>query len=54
MVRCGEKLEVPPAQTSDGTIKIKGTRINLGSIIYRLKKGGSPAEILEGFPYFQF
>jgi len=50
MISLQKILDIPLEQTSDGTIRIKGTRINLESVIYSFKQGDCPTEILESFP----
>ena len=50
MISIEEKQDVPLILTNDGTIKIRGSRVTLDSIIYSFRQGDSPVQIQESFP----
>ena len=41
---------VPLNQDHDGTIRVKGSRVTLDTIVGRMQVGDTPEEIHEGFP----
>jgi uncharacterized protein (DUF433 family) len=43
-------LTAPLDQDDDGTIRLKGSRVTLETLVSAFKRGDSPEEIQEGFP----
>jgi len=41
---------IPLHQNEDGTIRVKGSRVTLDTIVGRTRVGDTPEEIHEGFP----
>ena len=41
---------IPLNQDQDGTIRVKGSRVTLDTIVGRMQVGDTPEEIHEGFP----
>ncbi len=41
---------IPLKQNEDGTIRVKGSRVTLDTIVGRMQVGDTPEEIHEGFP----
>ena len=50
MVALEETISVPLAVTEHGTIRIKGSRVSLDSIIYHFKLGATAEQIVQSFP----
>jgi uncharacterized protein (DUF433 family) len=43
-------LTAPLDQDDDGTIRLRGSRVTLETLVGAFKRGDSPEEIQEGFP----
>jgi uncharacterized protein (DUF433 family) len=43
-------LTAPLDQDADGTIRLRGSRVTLETLVGAFKRGDSPEEIQEGFP----
>src|SRR4029453_9668216 len=43
-------LAAPLDQDDDGTIRLRGSRVTLETLVGAFKRGDSPEEIQEGFP----
>jgi uncharacterized protein (DUF433 family) len=43
-------LTAPLDQDEDGTIRLKGSRVTLETLVGAIKRGDTPEEIQEGFP----
>src|ERR1700730_10583968 len=50
MVALEETIKVPFAVTEQGTIRIKGSRVSLDSIIHHFKLGATAEQIVQSFP----
>ena len=50
MVALEETISVPLAVTEHGTIRIKGSRVSLDSIIHHFKLGATAEQIVQSFP----
>lgn len=50
MVALEETISVPLAVTEHGTIRIKGSRVSLDSIIHYFKLGATAEQIAQSFP----
>jgi uncharacterized protein (DUF433 family) len=50
MVALEETINVPFAISEHGTIRIKGSRVSLDSIIHHFKLGATPEQIVQSFP----
>ena len=50
MVALEETISVPLAVTEQGTIRIKGSRVSLDSIIHHFKLGATAEQIVQSFP----
>jgi uncharacterized protein (DUF433 family) len=50
MVALEETIKVPFAVTEQGTIRIKGSRVSLDSIIHHFKLGATAEQIIQSFP----
>jgi uncharacterized protein (DUF433 family) len=50
MVALEETISVPLAVTDQGTIRIKGSRVSLDSIINHFKLGATAEQIVQSFP----
>ncbi len=50
MVALEETISVPLAITEHGTIRIKGSRVTLDSIIHHFKLGATAEQIVQSFP----
>lgn len=50
MVALEETISVPLAVTEQGTIRIKGSRVSLDSIINHFKLGATAEQIVQSFP----
>lgn len=50
MVALEETIRVPLAITEHGTIRIKGSRVSLDSIIHHFKLGATAEQIVQSFP----
>lgn len=50
MVTLEETIRVPLAVTEHGTIRIKGSRVSLDSIIHHFKLGVTAEQIVQSFP----
>jgi uncharacterized protein (DUF433 family) len=42
--------KIPFAQDPDGTIRLRGSRVTLDTLLAALKRGDTPEQIHEGFP----
>ena len=43
-------LTAPLDQDDDGTVRLRGSRVTLETLVGAFKRGDSPEEIQEGFP----
>jgi len=50
MVALEKTLNVPLAFTEHGTIRIKGSRVSLDSIVHKFKLGATAEQIVQSFP----
>lgn len=50
MVALKETISVPLAVTEQGTIRIKGSRVSLDSIVHHFKLGATAEQIVQSFP----
>jgi uncharacterized protein (DUF433 family) len=50
MVALEETINVPLTVTEQGTIRIKGSRVSLDSIIHHFKLGATAEQIVQSFP----
>src|SRR6266545_7053597 len=50
MVALEETISVPLAVTEQGTIRIKGSRVSLDSVIHHFKLGATAEQIVQSFP----
>lgn len=50
MVALEQTIDVPLAVTEQGTIRIKGSRVSLDSIIHHFKLGATAEQIVQSFP----
>ena len=50
MVALEETINVPLAVTEHGTIRIKGSRVSLDSIVHHFKLGATAEQIVQSFP----
>ena len=50
MVALEETINVPLAVTEQGTIRIKGSRVSLDSIVHHFKLGATAEQIVQSFP----
>ena len=50
MVALEETISVPLVVTEQGTIRIKGSRVSLDSIIHHFKLGATAEQIVQSFP----
>lgn len=50
MVGLEETISMPLVVTEQGTIRIKGSRVNLDSIIHHFKLGATAEQIVQSFP----
>ena len=50
MVALEETITVPLAVTEHGTIRVKGSRVSLDSIIHHFKLGATAEQIVQSFP----
>ena len=50
MVALEETLSMPLAITEQGTIRIKGSRVSLDSVIHHFKLGATAEQIVQSFP----
>lgn len=50
MVTLEETISMPLVVTEQGTIRIKGSRVSLDSIIHHFKLGATAEQIVESFP----
>jgi uncharacterized protein (DUF433 family) len=50
MVALEETISVPLTVTEQGTIRIKGSRVSLDSIIHHFKLGATAEQIVQSFP----
>lgn len=50
MVALEESISVPLAITEHGTIRVKGSRVSLDSIIHHFKLGATAEQIVQSFP----
>jgi len=54
MVALEETINVPLTVTEQGTIRIKGSRVSLDSIIHHFKLGATAEQIVQSFPSLSF
>ena len=45
-----ETLAVPLKTDQDGVVRIEGTRVRLGTIVYAFNEGATPEEIVSQYP----
>src|SRR5689334_3066273 len=50
MVALEETIIMPLVVTEQGTIRIKGSRVSLDSVIHHFKLGATAEQIVQGFP----
>jgi uncharacterized protein (DUF433 family) len=50
MVALEETINMPLVVTEQGTIRIKGSRVSLDSIIHHFKLGATAEQIVQSFP----
>ena len=50
MVALEETINVPLAVTEHGTIRVKGSRVSLDSIVHHFKLGATAEQIVQSFP----
>src|SRR5438132_6477099 len=50
MAALEETISVPLTETEFGTIRIKGTRVSLDSIVHHFKLGATAEQIVQNFP----
>ncbi len=50
MVSLEETISTPLVITEQGTIRVKGSRVSLDSIIYHFKLGATAEQIVQSFP----
>lgn len=50
MVALEETISMPLKVTEHGTIRVKGSRVSLDSIVYHFKLGATAEQIAESFP----
>jgi uncharacterized protein (DUF433 family) len=50
MVSLEETISTPLVVTDQGTIRVKGSRVSLDSIIYHFKLGATAEQIVQSFP----
>src|SRR5713226_1297358 len=50
MVALEETISTPLVITEQGTIRVKGSRVSLDSIIYHFKLGATAEQIVQSFP----
>lgn len=50
MMKLETTQPVPLALTKDGTIRIKGSRVSLNSIVHHFKQGATAEQIQDSFP----
>lgn len=50
MLALEQTIDVPLAVTEQGTIRIKGSRVSLDSIIHHFKLGATAEQIVQSFP----
>ena len=50
MVDFGQTISIPLAVTEQGTIRIKGSRVSLDSIVHHFKLGATAEQIVQSFP----
>lgn len=50
MVGLEETISIPLVVTEEGTIRIKGSRVSLDSIIHHFKLGATAEHIVQSFP----
>ena len=50
MVALEQTIDVPLAVTEQGTIRVKGSRVSLDSIIHHFKLGATAEQIVQSFP----
>ena len=50
MVEWEQTISIPLVATEQGTIRIKGSRVSLDSIVHHFKLGGTAEQIVQSFP----
>lgn len=50
MVELDETISIPLVITEQGTIRIKGSRVSLDSIVHHFKLGATAEQIVQSFP----
>ncbi len=50
MVALEDTITVPLAITDEGTIRIKGSRVSLDSVVHHFKLGATAEQIVQSFP----
>ena len=50
MVALEDTISVPLAMSDEGTIRIKGSRVSLDSVVHHFKLGATAEQIVQSFP----